>query len=177
MPINTNTSDSSWSPETKVGHTSPRSTIRSPKKPDLGAGADLGNMDEERGSRAFQCPQRGGGGHWGKIPLWKVPTWNSMWIQPGDSSTEEEKPSQTAGEPSGYICTWTCGRQTSTGLGCARVSHANLLRVPTLHLQNENGNRTFLTGFRNNVCMFIFGSYAQEHSGKVLVEAGRGPPP
>lgn len=77
MPITASTSDSSWSPKTKVGHASPGGTILFPEEanfllPDLGVRTDMGNRSPGGQTMSSKCQRAGGGKRCRKIPSWKV---------------------------------------------------------------------------------------------------------
>ena len=102
MPITANTSDSSWSPQTKVGHANPGGTIIFPEEanfllPDLGARTDMGNRGPQRQATSSKCQQAGGGKRYGKIPSWKVQLGFSVDPNPGGRTSEETEPGQAWG--------------------------------------------------------------------------------
>lgn len=76
--------DRPWSPGTKVGHTSPGGTITFPEEANF-LRQTLGQEQTlETGGRAAMSSKRqqaGGGKRCRDVPNWKVPTWNSTWVQ------------------------------------------------------------------------------------------------
>lgn len=109
IPITASTSDSSWSPKTKVGHASPGGTILFPEEanfllPDLGVRTDMGNRDPEGQTTSSKCQQAGGGKRCRKIPSWKVQL--GFYVDPnlGGRTTEEMEPGQALGV--GGAATW-----------------------------------------------------------------------